>query len=416
MTSTLAALNQPIPLVTRRTLSASVIRTTTELAALRAEWTRLFHESRCASVFLSFPWLANWWQQFGAGSTMFVVTIQDQSQQLVALAPLYISRRSLGLHRLGFLGDNFVGSDYLDILVDPNLASDAVDCLSAHILAHRNEWDYIDLADTKDNSYASTMLREAFAKPDCVSRISSSSNCPFALLPATPAEYLASLGPKLRKHLGYYLRALQKVGTVEFVSVTHDAEISDAFEELLRLHTARLQKRQAESAFARDHVAAFHRAVVKDLAAESMASIHLLKLDGKTIAAVYVLRTNEVTFFYQSGIDPAYSRFSIGSLLIRFAIDEAIRSQCREFDFLRGDEAYKTQWTNGVRRMQSLRFFDSRPKSQVAQALNTLHQCASDCKALLLSGEATGIRGSIRRLLRERSGEPRSSKQEARSL
>jgi CelD/BcsL family acetyltransferase involved in cellulose biosynthesis len=48
--------------------------------------------------------------------------------------------------------------------------------------------------------------------------------------------------------------------------------------------------------------------------------------------------------FYLNGFDPAYERFSPGSLLIEYAMEQARKSCQRSFDFLRGAEAYKYRW------------------------------------------------------------------------
>jgi CelD/BcsL family acetyltransferase involved in cellulose biosynthesis len=418
MPSTLTEFNKPRSASTGK-LSASVVRTSSELAQLREEWTLLFRESRCSNAFLSFSWLSRWWAHFGKNHKLFVVTIRDQSGHLIALAPLYISRAlsTLRLRRLGLLGDGLVGSDYLDVLVAADSATLALQSLAAFIRTHESEWDYVDFADTKRDSYVSTVLREEFRKDDLVAAASDSSRCPFAVLPASPEEYFSSLGPKLRKHLKYYLRALQKLGRVDFVTVAEGPELQKAFDDLFQLHNARILQRKDVSAFALPELADFHRAAVVDLASNGLARIHLLQLDGRTIAAIYLLHAGQAAFLYQSGIDPEYARFSVGSLLIRFAVEEAIRSGIHEFDFLRGDEGYKAQWTNNVRQMQSLRFFDNRMGSSLAHAIHFLRGRARSWKQSLSSSEVPEkLRASVRVLFRPKSEKSASPEREAESV
>jgi CelD/BcsL family acetyltransferase involved in cellulose biosynthesis len=351
-------------------LAAEIVRTDGRLGELRDEWTRLFHQSGCTNAFLSFPWMWQWRVHLGSRHELFVVAVRNHIGQLVAVAPWYVRKQAgpLRIRRLGFLGDYLVGSDYLDVIVHPNYAPGSVRCIARILLAHKQEWDYIDLADTTADSNVSTILSATLDGDALRSKKEASSVCPFVVLPTTPEEYQARLGPKIRKHLNYYLRSLEKLGAVEFLTVTRGSEIENAFDELLRLHRSRFKVRERKSAFVDERVVPFHRAAIRDLSEAGHACIHVLKVNGHSVAAVYLLSTAGQTFFYQSGMEPEYARYSVGSLLIRHAIQVAIGEKKSIFDFLRGDEAYKSQWINDTRRMQRLQFFDRRVGSRVTCA------------------------------------------------
>jgi len=388
--STSTLIEMPVTDRSSAHLTVSVIRTEKELAGLASEWAALFQNSTCSNVFLTFEWMSLWWLHLGRGHKLFVVTVRNDAGRLVALAPLYTARQLvLGIRRLGFLGDTLVGTDYLDVLIDEAYSSHALRTISDFLLASRGEWDYIDLADTTSDSHISTAFRAEIEAGGLKTELSPSSTCPFISLPESPEAYLATLGPKVRKHLRYYERALEKLGSVEFVTAERRIEIEQAFDALLRLHRARFQQRGASSAFVDPRVTGFHRAAVSSLSDTDAAKIHLLKLRGEPIAAVYVLSAGTRTFFYQSGMNPAYGRYSIGSLLIRFAIEQAIRNGCSEFDFLRGDESYKSQWVNNARQMQSVRFFDDRMKSRIARMRHQIRKSLRDCKSSIVSSQIT---------------------------
>ena len=369
-------------------LSAAAIRSDAELEALAEEWEQLFQCSGCANVFLSFQWMSQWRIYLGRGGCLFVVTVRDEERRLVALAPLYISHRGgpLQIRRLGFLADNLVGSDYLDVLVDRTKGEGALQCLAAFILSHKMEWDYIDLCDTLPESNVSVLCANLGANPMRI-QVVASSVCPYVMLPQSPDSYSVSLKPKVRKRLRYCLRALQRKGPVEFVTAASGPDLEMAFDELLQLHRVRLGTRGTSSTFVDSRVASFHRAVLGAFSATGRVRIHLLKLCGESIAALYALSAGPKMFFYQSGMHPGYRRFSVGSLLIRYAIEDAILGNYAEFDFLRGDELYKSQWTNSSRQMQSVRLFDGRAKSRVAHVGRLAQSSFQSCKALI-----TGIR------------------------
>jgi CelD/BcsL family acetyltransferase involved in cellulose biosynthesis len=64
---------------------------------------------------------------------------------------------------------------------------------------------------------------------------------------------------------------------------------------------------------------------------------------------------------------PAWLSLGVGQLIVGGSIQEAIRAGHAEFDFLRGDEQYKTQWAEQSRWTVTVRLFDRRPASLAAR-------------------------------------------------
>jgi hypothetical protein len=50
-------------------------------------------------------------------------------------------------------------------------------------------------------------------------------------------------------------------------------------------------------------------------------------------------------FYYQSGLDPIWKKFSLGSVLFGYCFANSIKFGLTEFHFLRGNEQYKWKWT-----------------------------------------------------------------------
>jgi CelD/BcsL family acetyltransferase involved in cellulose biosynthesis len=367
-------------------LTVHVIRTTEELLRLGPEWKRLFHRTGCDNVFLSFEWLSEWWLHFGQEHELFVIIVRTQDGQLTALAPFYISLHGgpLRLRELNFLGDRLVGSDYLDFLVDDSCLPSALERIHRCILGNRRLWDYIQLLDVKADSIAATAFNTLMQACGMTPTMTFSSLCPYQKLPRSAEEYNASLTTRFKKNLRYYSRTLQRQGEVEYLTVENAPDIEDAFDDLLRLHRSRFHSRGADSAFLGPQAEAFHRAALRSLTKAGWASIHMLKLNGNCIAASYELLCGRRISFYQSGIDPAYSRFSVGQQLIHFAIESGIEKGYSEFDFLRGNETYKSKWVDDIRNVYTLWFFDRRPKSRMALAVKSLRTLLRSCKAKVL--------------------------------
>jgi CelD/BcsL family acetyltransferase involved in cellulose biosynthesis len=363
-----------------------VIRATEDLLHLGPEWKELFHRIGCDNVFLSFEWLSEWWLHFGQDHQLFVIVVRDKDGRLAAVAPLYLSLHAgpLRLRRLNFLGDRLVGSDYLDFLVDDTRLPSALQCIQRCILENRRLWDYIQLLDVKADSIAATAFRASMKASGATATMAYSSVCPYEKLPQSLDEYLARLNSKLKKTLRYRSRNLQREGEVEYQTIDRLPDIEVAFDHVLRLHRSRFESLGASSAFLGPTAEAFHRAAVRSLAKAGWARVHVLNLGGKCIAACYQLSSGRKIFAYQIGIDPEFARFSTGQQLTLFSIEWAIAGAYAEFDLLRGNEAYKSDWAHDVREVYTLQFFDGRARSRIAAAGKSVRAFLRKCKTRLV--------------------------------
>ena len=80
-------------------LAAAVLRTTTDFAALQAEWDELYESCPRATPFQSWAWLYSWWEVYGEGRyELRLVTVREAGGLLVGLLPLMV-RRGLAAFR-----------------------------------------------------------------------------------------------------------------------------------------------------------------------------------------------------------------------------------------------------------------------------------------------------------------------------
>src|SRR5215213_3188172 len=98
-----------------RRLEVGVIRDTQAFAALQTEWEDLCRSSPLSTPFQSWAWLYSWWEHFGEGYELRLITVRDEGL-LVGLIPLMLKRR-LGFGALRFIGHHGFVSSYPDILV-----------------------------------------------------------------------------------------------------------------------------------------------------------------------------------------------------------------------------------------------------------------------------------------------------------
>ncbi len=104
---------------------------------------------------------------------------------------------------------------------------------------------------------------------------------------------------------------------------------------------------------------AFHQKVFDELYNEGIAKLYFLKINNKFIAVIYLFDYNQKYYHYQSGFEPAWGKLSPGTLLFHYCIKHAHEKNIVEFDFLRGDEKYKTNWTKNKRFIAKLNIYNN---------------------------------------------------------
>jgi len=90
----------------------------------------------------------------------------------------------------------------------------------------------------------------------------------------------------------------------------------------------------------------------RDMAKRKRLWLTTLDVDGHPAAAWYGFTSGATVYFYQGGRDPRWERESVGLVLMGMMIQRAIQRGYRAFNFLRGDDRYKQQWTS-ARQMTS---------------------------------------------------------------
>lgn len=302
------------------------------LAALESDWWDLWQRSSHATPFQSPAWLLPWWEVFQPGE-LRVVTMRLDGR-LVALAPLY-EERTDNNRRLLPLGIGI--SDYLDILLDDRTDDAAPEQLVRHIesLDRWSEWELPEQAPAA----AAERLR---CPEGCREETGVSSICP--VLPLGRCGSLEAALPrrKLRK-LRMARRRADRRGDLSVIPADPlNAEV--LLQDLVRLNRQRHADSAAPCVFDDPRVEAFHRLAAPRLLRAGLLRLHALMIGPEVAAVYYGLQGRDRAYAYLSGFNPGFQHESPGSLLVGYAIQTAIGEGAQEFDFLRGEEAYKAEW------------------------------------------------------------------------
>ena len=348
-------------------LTVSVIDSIEGLASLRHEWNRLLDESRSAGICLRWEWLHTWWEVYGdCGVALHVLRVQDGGR-LVGIAPFFVQERKkfgfLRLRTLRFLGTGEpeweeVASEYLDIVALGGYEEGVAQAVWAH-LRRSGSWDRLIFNDVLEDSLVMTTLRRMMME-ERFSMSPEEVGVRYCVnLPQTWDAYLAALDSGAAKRLSYKRRKFERAGRVVEKPVNAENDLERAFDELVRLHTARWNARGRLGVFASPRFTAYHKQLARSLLPLGMLDIRLLSLDDVNIAVLYNFRYRGTEYFYQGGFDVAHAaKYSPGLLAHVYAIADSIQARLERYDFMKGGAvSYKTEFGCAEQPMRDLNVY-----------------------------------------------------------
>ncbi|MFZ5996321.1 MAG: GNAT family N-acetyltransferase [Nitrospirota bacterium] len=338
-------------------MSIEEINDSTAFASLSQEWSELWERCPSATPFQSPEWLLPWWKYFGNDKLMALVL--RNRERLVGLAPFFLFRRQEDHHlQLSLIGSGI--SDYLDVLIEPDIASEGTEMVFNYLLSQKSRWDICDFQELRRespllNAGISGMHREVEAMDVC----------PVLVLPDTISSFRAGLSARSKKRLRYARNTIERAGSVSSELAT-GSTLPEFLGSLFNLHRAAWVERQESGVLADPRLPAFHREVSTGFLERGWLRLRVLRLEGAIIAALYSFAAKGRLYCYLSGFDPEAAHCSPGKFILWRAIEDAITEGINEFDFLRGREDYKYAWSPQDRTNYRLRVWHAHASFQDA--------------------------------------------------
>jgi len=309
------------------------VETLDELVALRQGWEALHAEDPHATVFTSWSWLRGWLERGPAGWLILVVHRRGGDRP-IALLPLR------GVQASGSQGQattlamaGWPAADYTGFFCAPGHEERALAALAGY-LSDQPTWDRLDLRDVDDPRLRPWL--SCFDPARFTTRCAVGEICPRIALPSSWDAYLRhSLGPRRRESLRRKMRQLEQVPGYRVEDAVDD-DVASAVRRVVESWQRRWQTAAPEEL--EGYVAALERCAERD-----QLWLRTLWSGERPLAvmAAFHDRPRDAFRYYLSGFDPAFGRFSPGTVLVGQAIRHSIAEGYRIFDFMRGDEAYK---------------------------------------------------------------------------
>lgn len=339
-------------------MTIEMIESFEKFSALRSEWNELLQASPSDCVFLTHEWLATWWKHLAGGRQLSIVSVRDDGR-LVGIAPLAVREPQYARmmpHALEFLGSGIIGSDYLDVMVRRGHEAEVQRAMAEH-LTQMNVM--LQLSQLRRGECAALELAKRLESSAWTFAEHKINVCPYIQLGGhTWESYLATLSSNQRYNFQRRLKNLSKNFDTRLEIASAPEQAQKFLDVLIALHKKRWETRGEDSeAFQTDAIVAFHREFIRLALEQGWLRLMTLYVNDAPAAALYGLRYGPAFYFYQSGFEPAYSKQSVGLVMMGLAIKCAVEESASEYDLLHGDEEYKFHWALRARELGRLEVY-----------------------------------------------------------
>jgi CelD/BcsL family acetyltransferase involved in cellulose biosynthesis len=326
-------------------LNLEVIDNVEALAPVLDRWRRLAVAR--GNAFVTPEWYLAALESLHGDAAPAVAVVRANDGRIRGLLPLVDCRSSSGSRLLSFPGTRF--ADIFHPVAEQHEEIEVAAAVAPALARHVGARCRLDLGRV---AVEAGWLRElAHAWPDRLTVVPQPEDAlPYVALDGLDWQaYLATRSGQFRSQVKRKRRSLERDHEVRLRRSETAEEAMNDLETLFELHDARWENRSGASSIAHAAPRALHRDFAAAAHERGWLRLYLLEVDGAAAAAWYGWHVGDRFSYYQAGFDPAWSRYSVGFLLLAETVREAIEEGAVEYDLLVGDEAFKSRFATGER-------------------------------------------------------------------
>jgi CelD/BcsL family acetyltransferase involved in cellulose biosynthesis len=339
-------------------LQVEVIHDVDRFASIASEWDRLVDAWGVDRLFLSHTWFRTWWEAFGGGNALHVVTVRSDGR-LVAAAPMMRVRASI----YGFKVDTLHAiynphTPRYDFIV-ANQDQRLYEAIWNELLKEE-ACDAIILAQVPQSSRTIPALEDLARRDQWLTGQWTAPASPFIRLGRDYETFFNGLRSGCRINLTKRHARLMRMGPVDVEVVTERHAVDEAMRDGLRIEAAAWKGAQGTAMMSDPTVAEFYIRLARRQADLGQLRLTFLRVGGKRISFNYLLENRKKLYAVKIGYDPKYQAYSPGNMLLNLILKDAHADGIHEYDLLGGDDNWKSEWTNEKREHRWLFAFRNR--------------------------------------------------------
>lgn len=341
-----------------------------ELFRLVPEWTALEATITPRMPFRTPWWNLLWWHHLGKSHAlvrdeMRVYAVRNAQRELLAIAPMMITRRPGALMRLvrelRFFGADVNITEQRGLVCRAEHQPGVIAALREAFNDSRADWDVIHWAGIDDSPAA----REAIEQTGTV-RWGPPIEDFFLPMPRQWDDFRAALPRNTKEALRKCYNSLKRDGHEFRLRVaSRPDQTPAALDRFLELHAERALREDTvthPNVFAEPAARAFLLDFCQHLAQRDQLRVFQLEIGGEIVATRVAFQMGNELFLYYSGYLPDWGRYSVMTTVVAEALRWSIERGVRRVNLSTGSDPSKLRWRP-----------DSRRCLQALQASETWH-------------------------------------------
>ena len=366
----------------------SVIRVTLEplpeLHRLAALW-RDLEERSDASFFLSWTWISTWLASIECRPDLVMAQIGRQVVGLGLVLPRLIVRHrlmpvwTLFLHQTGDQDQDVITIEYNDFLIDRRVEEETRNaCL--RFLLERREFGGRRVGELAlcglHEDRADDLLR--LGRPVRELAATGSARIDLAAIRRSGKGFDDSLKPSIARRIRRSTALYRERGDIDIKTAATIDEALSFFDSAGALHQQRWTSKGHPGAFAYPFYVDFHRRLINRALPEGQIELFRIAAGSEPIGFLYnFIYRNKVHYYFSGFQYEADNRLKPGLVCHSLCIQRHIAAGMDVYDFMGGDQRYKTELGEPGPRLVSLALqrpnlllAAERPLRQLKQALS----------------------------------------------
>lgn len=319
------------------------------------EWRVLLERDPNNHVFSTPEWNRLWWEEFGAGKELLVLTMR-RGAETVAIVPLYRKHED-GRKILRFVGGIDL-TDYLGAVCAAEDRKETAQTLLEWLAREEVAWDEFDAHNMPVPFGFSELLVDWADRLGFTFTLDQEETSAILVLADTWDDYLASLGSKNRHELRRKRRRLARDHPDARFRTSTAETLEDDMKIFVGMHRG---TEGMKGHFMRPEIATFFYRIARDFEPRGWLRLDFMEIGERAVASTFGFELGHTFYVYNSAYLPDVGRVSPGLVLVSELVKGAIEAEgLRIFDFLRGPERYKYQLGSQAVPLNNVRVLNQR--------------------------------------------------------
>ncbi len=317
-----------------------------QIENLRNIWETLLQKSDCDRAFSSIDWYLGCCREMSLKPLVITIT---HRRDIVAILPLTKCFEKKTISFASHL------SDYNDLILDNYYKLKSSFCFSNELreyITERHPSYRMILQDIRIDSSLAAQLKVNGGENYLDIEVKSSEVCSYANISKGLNHYLATRSTNFNRDIRRKLKMAANNNISFQVETPNKNQAKRLTRIFLKLHLDRVE----DSIFQIKENVNVINAVLPSMLSNNKMKAFTLNQDGEIIAIQLATIGAKSLCYWNGGFKTTVSKYSPGKLLFLTQIEYCVANGIEEFDMLRGFEQYKSDWSNGCRKLVSISF------------------------------------------------------------